>query len=109
MQLFERTKTRQDRADLSRLPNVPGDVMLELVKLSDLARPPYVGPVFARLLYETGVDTVAELSRQSPEALREKLIATKLEKGIYRATIPSVEDFTSWLETVRELPRVVEY
>lgn len=68
--MFERAKRKQDRAGLSRLANVPDDAMLELVKLSDLARPPYVGPVFARLLYETGVDTIAKLSKQSPERFR---------------------------------------
>ena len=87
-QLFDRAKHKQERAELSRLADVPDDAMLELVKLSDLARPPYAGPVFARLLYETGVDTTAKLSKQSPEALREILIATNTEKQIYRAPIP---------------------
>jgi hypothetical protein len=31
---------------------VPGDRLLELVKLSDLARAGWVGPIFARLIYE---------------------------------------------------------
>ena len=107
-QLFDRGSCKQDRAELAELANVPEAVMLELVKLSDLARPPYVGPVFARLLYETGLDTIAALSKQRAEALRERLLATNQEKRIYRAAIPSVEDFTSWLQAVRELPQVVE-
>ena len=69
-QLYERARSAEDRAELSTLAHVPDDAMLELVKLSDLARPPYVGPVFARLLYETGVDTIAKLSKQSPERFR---------------------------------------
>lgn len=107
-QLFEQAQLRQDRTELSGRADVPEDVMLELVKLSDLARPPYVGPVYARLLYETGLDTIAVLSTQQPEALRERLLATKQEKGIYKAAIPSVEDFRSWLEIVRALPQAIE-
>ena len=83
--------------------------MLELVKLSDLARPPYVGLVFARLLYETGVDTIAKLSQQSPEAFREILVVTNNEKEIYKAPIPGGDDLASWLETVRQLPQAIEY
>ena len=108
-QLFERAKHKQDRAELSGLANVPDDAMLELVKLSDLARPPWVGPVFARLLYETGVDTIPKLSKQSPDALRGILIATNSELEIYGAPIPGEEDFASWLEIVRQLPQAIEY
>ena len=108
-QLFDRAKSKEDRAELSELADVPDDAVLELVKLSDLARPPYVGPVFARLLYETGVDTIARLSEQPPEAFREILIATNAEKEIYRAPIPGDEDLASWLETVRQLPQAIEY
>jgi hypothetical protein len=108
MQLFERAAYEGDRAELSRMADVPADAMLELVKLSDLARAPYVGPAFARLLYETGVDTIAKVSQQSSEALREKLVATNSERRLYRAAIPGVEDMASWLRSVRELPQVVE-
>ena len=108
-QLFERAKHKQDRAELSKLAHVPDDAMLELVKLSDLARPPYVGLVFARLLYETGVDTIAKLSQQSPEAFREILVVTNNEKEIYKAPIPGGDDLASWLETVRQLPQAIEY
>jgi hypothetical protein len=104
-QLYERATTKQDRAELSKMADVPDDAMLELVKLSDLARPPYVGPVFARLMYETGIDTIAEVSQQSPEALYEILTVTNNEKQIYKAPIPGGEDLASWLETVRLLPR----
>ena len=108
-QLFDRAKNKQDRAELSELADVPDGAMLELVKLSDLARPPYVGPVFARLLYETGVDTIAKVSKQSPDAFRQLLLATNDEKKIYKAPIPGGEDLASWLETVRQLPQAIEY
>lgn len=108
MRLFDCAKDELDRAQLARQTEVPDDVLLELLKLSDVARAPYVGPAFARLLIESGVDTIARLAAQSPESLRERLVATKHETGVYRASIPGVEDMASWLNTVRRLPRAIE-
>jgi hypothetical protein len=108
-QLFERATSKKDRTKLSTLAGVPEEAMLELVKLSDLARPPYVGPIFARLMYETGVDTIAKLSQQAPAAFYEILMATNAEKQIYKAPIPGGEDLASWLDTVRLLPQAIEY
>lgn len=109
LQLFERAKSTRDRDELAAIARVPNEVMLELVKLADLARPPYVGPAFARLLYESGIDTIARLAIQKPEPLHALLVATKGETGTYRAGIPGVEDMAFWLAAVRRLPRVVEY
>jgi len=108
-QLFACARSRAERAELSQRADVPGEVILELVKLSDLARAGYVGPAFARLLYETEIDTIEKLSNQSPEVLYEKLMATNHERNLYKASIPAVKDIASWLEIVRELPSVIEY
>jgi predicted flap endonuclease-1-like 5' DNA nuclease len=108
-QLFERAKSSVERAELAQQANVPDEVIVELVKLSDLVRAGYVGPAFARLLYETGVDTLEKLAAESPEALRQKLIAANNERRLYQAPIPAIKDFASWLDIVRELPIAIEY
>jgi hypothetical protein len=108
LQLFLQATGRQDREELSRVTGVPIEKILRLTKLSDLSRAPYVGPAFAQLLYEAGLDTIAVLSAQKPDQLREKLVTTSTETGTYRAPIPSVHDFTSWLEAVGALPQVLE-
>jgi len=69
--LFGRAKLKRDRAELSRSVDVPGDVLLELVKMSDLARAGWVGPIFARLIYEAGADTLEELSKRQLDLLPE--------------------------------------
>ena len=107
-QLFERARSRKERAELSRLANVPGGVLVELVKLSDLARAGYVGPIFARLIYETGADTLDKLSRQSPETLYEKLIAINDKQKLTRASF-LVKDVASCIEIAQALPKVIEY
>ena len=106
--LFERARSRSDRAELSRLADVPESDLLELVKLSDLARIGGVGPVFARILYEAGADTLEEFLKRSPDELIESLHEINDEKK-YTKSMPTLKDIDYCIETARELPKVVEY
>ena len=106
--LFERTRSKQDRAELAALADVPGDALLELVKLSDLVRAAYVGAVYARIFYEAGVDTLEKLAASSADELLARMIAVNEEKQITRAAMPA-EDLGPWLETVKLIPKVIEY
>ncbi len=109
-QLFERARSKQDRAELSRLANVPDDVMLELVKLSDLVRAAYVGPVYARIIYETGADTLEKLAECSPEELLARMHAVNEEKKLTKSALPkSVEEMVLFLDIVKMIPKVIEY
>jgi hypothetical protein len=108
-QLFERARSKEDRAELAEQSGVPEDVVLELVKLSDLARAGYVGPIFARMLYEAGVDSLERLSRSSPAELHERLLAVNEEQKLTRATNFTVKDIASCVEIAQMLPKVVEY
>lgn len=106
--LFKRARSKRDRAELSELADVPEDALLELVKLSDLARIVGVGPVFARLLYEAGADTLEAFLDRSPDELLEELHAINDEKG-YTRIMPTVKDIEYCFETAKYLPRAVEY
>jgi hypothetical protein len=106
--LFQRGRTVQDRRRLAELTHVPDDVLLELVRLSDLARVLGLGPVFVRLFYEAGVDSLETLSRWTPEALSAHLHAVNQEKGISKV-VPSYKDITLYIEAAGELPKVIEY
>ena len=106
--LFERAKLKRDRAELSRLVDVPSDVLLELVKMSDLARAGWVGPIFARLIYEAGANTLEELSKRSPEELFERLRAVNDEQKLTKGSF-SVKDIASCIEMAKDLPKVIEY
>jgi len=105
---FERAKTKQDRAELAALVNVPEDALLELVKLSDIVRASYVGPVYARIFYEAGADTLEKLVASDPDELVARMIKVNEEQQITKATILS-EDLGPWLETVKLIPQVIEY
>lgn len=87
---------------------MPGDVLLELVKMSDLARAGWVGPIFARLIYEAGADTLEEISKRSPEELFERLRAVNNEQKLTKGSF-SAKDIASCIEIAKEIPKVIEY
>lgn len=106
--LFERGRTKSERVDLSGLAEVPGDDLLELVSLSDLARVSGVGPVFARLLYEAGASTVEELAACSAEELSGRLVVVVQEMGHTEAMVP-LKDVRHCIDAAGALPKVIEY
>jgi hypothetical protein len=106
--LFDRAKTRAERIALGEQADVPGDMVLELVKMADLARAGWVGPVFVRLIYETGVDTLAKLAQQSPETLFEQVCAVNAVQQLTKAAF-TVRDLAACIDTANELPQVIEY
>ena len=106
--LFDRARTKRERAELSEQLNIPGKVLLELVKLSDLVRILGVGPSFARLLYEAGVDSVATFVHQSPEELIKKIHTANEEKQYTKVNL-TTKDIIYCLETASLLPQVIEY
>jgi hypothetical protein len=106
--LFDRGRTRDARDDVSRQAAVPGDAVLELVKLSDLVRVSGVGPVFARILYQAGSDTLEKLATSSPEGLHDRVMAVNLEMGYTNAAIP-MRDIAYCIEVSQELPKAIKY
>ena len=109
-QLFQRAKSKQGRARLARQANVPDDVLLELTKLSDLARAPFVGPVYARLFYEAGADTIEKLAESPPAELLARLHAANDEQKLTKAALPlSIAEIVSFLEIVKMIPKAIEY
>jgi hypothetical protein len=106
--LFDRAKTKSQRAELSETLGIPPQVILELTKLSDLVRIVGVGPVFARILYEAGVDNLEAFVNGSPEELIDRIQAVIASKGYPRVSLTE-KDIIYCLETAVLLPQVVEY
>jgi hypothetical protein len=106
--LFERGRTVADREALSATTGVPPEGLLELVKLSDLARVRGMGPAFVRLFYEGGADTIENLSRWDPRELSRTLHALNQDRRITKV-VPSLKDITLYVEMAQILPKVVEY
>lgn len=106
--LFARAPTPADRAALVEASGIPATALLELVKLADLGRAGWVGPVFVRMLYDVGAQTSAQLATEDPAALYERLMALNDEHGYTRAKF-TVKDLEATIATAQELPTVIVY
>jgi hypothetical protein len=108
-QLFPYVLTPDDRSQFSFRNQIEPDILLELTKLTDVARLKWVGPKFARLLVESEYDTVEKIANSDYEALYHALAQVNEEKNIYKGTV-GLEDMKHWVNTVvQEVPRVIQY
>jgi hypothetical protein len=105
--LFDRGRTRKDREDLSAVSGVPMAELLELVKLSDLARIRGLGGAFVRLFYEAGADTIDGLSRWDPEELVQAVRRLNVERNI-TSWVPSLKDLQKYVAMAKDLAKVIE-
>jgi hypothetical protein len=107
-QILEIGSTKQDRNKLSKLTNIPVDSILELVKLSDLARIPGAKKVRARLYYECGLDTLAKMATYDPEKLI-KISAEFIKKTGFKGIPPTPKEAEHTVTLAKYLKKYVEY
>jgi hypothetical protein len=107
-QMLKQASTPQARQELAQLSGVPSEAILELVKLSDLARIPGVKGIRARLYVDAGVDTLEKIAQWEPEDFRTMIVEFVEETGFDGiATLPAEARFT--IETAKQLPKIVEF
>jgi hypothetical protein len=82
--------------------------ILELVKLSDLARIQGVKGIRARLYYDAGVDTMEKMAKWNSEELRTYLMEFVKKTG-FRGIAPLPKETKFTVETARRMPKIVEY
>ncbi len=107
-QMLESGRTRDDRQELARRSGLQESVILEFVKLSDLARIPGVKNIRARLYHDAGVDTIEKMAQWNPMELREMLVEF-VEKTGFKGVAPMPKEAQCAIETARKLSRIVEY
>jgi hypothetical protein len=106
-QMLEVGGTERGRAALSEETGVAGDVILELVKLSDLARIPGVKGIRARLYYDAGVDTIEKMAEWEPEELRE-MVAEFVERTGFEGIAPLPAEVRFTIAQAKGLSKIVE-
>jgi hypothetical protein len=107
-QMLSAGRTAEKRAELVFKAGIPLESVIELVKLSDLARLPGVKGIRARLYYDAGVDSVEKLASWEPEALlavTSEFVKTTGFPGI----APLPKEVSSTIANARKLPKVVEW
>jgi hypothetical protein len=107
-QMLEAGRTAARRRSISEKTGVPLDVIVELLKLSDLARLSGVKRIRARLYYDAGVDTIEKLAQWDPEELRGMLIKFAERTG-FEGVAPLPKEAINAVKTARKLPKIVEY
>jgi DUF1009 family protein len=107
-QMLTAGQTAEKRTALARDTGIPEEAILELVKLSDLARLPGVKGIRARLYYDAGVDCVEKMAAWEPDALL-KMTAEFVEQTGFQGIAPLPKEVSSTIANAKRLPRVVEY
>lgn len=107
-QMLKAGQTPRDRQALAEDTDLPINAILELVKLSDLARIPGIKGIRARLYYGAGVDTIEKLAGWDPEELRAMLVGFVEETG-FEGIAPLPKEVAFSVARARRLPKIVEY
>lgn len=108
-QLFSQVLNPDDRLAFSKQHQVDHQVLMELTHLTDLARLKWVGPKFARLLIESGFDTVEKVATSDARELYATVMRVKDEKEIYAGSL-SLEDIQEWIKfAIQDVPWVIRY
>ena len=102
--MYERACTESERKLLSERTGLKNEVLRELVGLSDLVRAYGVGPVFARVLFDTGIRSIQELIQYTPE----EIIQLYEDKYQQKADF-SLRDMNFSLEIARSLYPGVDF
>jgi hypothetical protein len=107
-QLLNAGQTPSARDTLSRETGISVEQILELVKLSDLARLPGVKGIRARLYYDAGVDTVEKMAIWDPDDLR-AMVADFVERTAFDGIAPLPLEVKFTVAQARTLPKSIDY
>lgn len=103
-----RAATPKGRAELAAATGYTESVILTWANQLDLARVRGIGPKYAALLNEAGVDTVPELAQRNPENLTARLAEVNASASIVKEP-PFQGHVESWVGQAKELPRILTY
>lgn len=107
-QMIEIGRTPEARKKLSSKAGIAADDILELVKLSNLARLSAVKGVRARLYHDSGLDIWEKIALLDAEKLRDVCIRF-IEKTGFPGIPPTLKEADYTVESAKTLPRVVEW
>jgi hypothetical protein len=107
-EMLEKGRTPTERAELANKSGVPPDYILELVKLSNLARIGGLKKKRARLFYDAGLDTLDKIANWNAKDLTEKL-SEFVKKTGFKGRASSLSEAEYTISMAKFLQRIVEY
>ena len=106
-QMLDAASTKKKREELSKKTGVPLDSILEIVKLSDLARVPGIKGVRARLYFDAGIDTLDKLADFDSRELR-KLLVDFVESTGFDGIAALPKEIEYSIAKAKKLPRILQ-
>jgi hypothetical protein len=106
--LFDKVKCPECRKELALSTGISEPEILEIAKLADLSRIKWVGTMFARVLYESGFDTVEKVSKADYEELHRRITAINKERNLYKGQI-GLNDMKLSIAAAKEVPLEIKY
>ncbi len=102
-QCFEKCAEKDDRNSLAEETGIPPKALLEMARLSDLARINGAGPVFIRMFRDAGISSIRDILGCEPEELHSRLKQLNEEKKYIRSMI-NINDLIFCINFCRFLP-----
>ena len=106
--LLEKGATPKGRKEIADKTGIGDALILEWVNHVDLFRIKGVGPEYADLLEEAGVDSIPELAQRRADNLFEKMVAVNTQKKLVRK-LPIQSQVANWIEQAKTLKRIVTH
>ena len=105
-QLLEAGRTDKLRRGLSQELGIPLDVVVELVKMSDLARIFGLKAIRARLYHDAGVDTVEKMSLMNPAELI-RVTSDYIKRSNFNGIPPTPKEAEFTINEAKKMARLV--
>ena len=104
--MLKTANTPEKRLRLHEKTDIPMDALLEITKISDIARAGYLRTKLSRLLYNAGVDSIEKLASWDPKKLREHL-RIYITKNNWDGMVPLLGDLTNYVNSAKKLEPIV--
>jgi hypothetical protein len=105
--MLDAGKTKKQRVKLAQELGIPEEVILELVRLSDLTRIGHVKAKLTRLYYNAGLDSPLKVAEFEPEELYD-FFEKFVEESGWDGMVPNLKDLVNNITNARKLKKVVE-
>lgn len=106
-QLLESTAIKSERLNISKKHGIDFDILTELVQICDLLRITGVGPVFAKIIFDSNIKSVNEFLSLDIDILYQQLSNTNDENKLTKAKFTR-KDIEYCVELGQYLPLLVE-
>ena len=106
--LLEKGETRAGRKTLAEESGISPKLILTWINQADLMRVSGIGPQYAELLEDAGVDTIKELRTRKAENLTAKMAETNTIRKV-AGNVPSVSMVQKWIDSAKEMEPAIQY